>query len=140
MKYLVATDGSDESDRAVEYAAVHAEAVDAELHIGHVLSPESQLIEGELVLPGGDKALEEGERIVERGVRLAEESVDGELSPETDLLTGRPADAIAEHASVIDADAIYLGHRGLSDLRERVVGSVAKSVIDRATVPVTVVR
>ncbi len=40
---------------------------------------------------------------------------------------------------VPDADAVFVGHRGLSEERERVVGSVAKAVVDKAAVPVAVI-
>jgi hypothetical protein len=43
-------------------------------------------------------------------------------------------------ANAAGADAIFVGHRGLSEEREAVVGSVAKEVLSKATVPVTVVR
>jgi nucleotide-binding universal stress UspA family protein len=59
---------------------------------------------------------------------------------ETRLLTGSPADAVVRYADETDADAIYVGHRGQSEKRELVVGSVAKSVVDKASVPVTVIR
>jgi len=37
-------------------------------------------------------------------------------------------------------DPIYLGHRGRLERVKRVLGSVAKMIVERATVPVTVVR
>lgn len=142
MRYLVAIDGSAESDEAVRYASNHAVALDATLEIVHVLTPETKLVGGEVVLPGDDRSTERGERVLAEARRLALNAAgdDGEPAVETELLAGRPADAIARHARETDADAIYVGHRGLSDERERVVGSVAKSVLDKATVPVTVIR
>ncbi|WP_418280965.1 universal stress protein [Halorubrum sp. DTA98] len=143
MKYLVATDGSDESDDAIRYAATQAAALDATLEIVHVLTPETEVINGEIVLPGDDQSIELGERILQRARRLAVDAAadrDVDLPVDTELLAGRPANVIADHASDIGADAIYVGHRGLSEERERVVGSVAKGVVDRATVPVTVIR
>jgi nucleotide-binding universal stress UspA family protein len=84
--------------------------------------------------------MELGEQTVDQARRLAVDAVDEDLRVETELLAGRPARAIAQHASERGIDAIFVGHRGLSEERERVVGSVAKSVVDRADVPVTVVR
>ncbi len=162
MRNLVATDGSTLGDEAVLYAARHTAAFDGTLVIVHVLTPDSELIDGTIVLPGEEAAVEEGERILE-GARSVVDGIaggdggggdggggdggggdggggDGGVDVETQLLTGRPADAITEFATEIDADAIYVGHRGLSEEREQVVGSVAKSVVDKATVPVTVIR
>jgi nucleotide-binding universal stress UspA family protein len=114
----------------------------ADLTIAHTLVPETEFVDGEITLPGDDRAIERGERILRQARELATDAVeDGDgLSIETELLAGRPAHSIAAHAESVDADAIYVGHRGLSEKREQVVGSVAKSVLDRASVPVTVVR
>ena len=143
MRYLVATDGSEEADTAVRYAARQALAADAVLDIVHVLSFEAELVEGDIVLPGGERAIQIGERTLTQARHLAADVAEergDDLSVETQLLTGRPADAITDHARESGADAIYVGHRGLSEEREQVVGSVAKSVVDKATVPVTVIR
>lgn len=138
MQYLVATDGSAVSNDAVRYAAGHAAAVDATLEIVHVITSEAEFVEGGLVRPGEGTLLEEGREILDAATDLATEAADATVKGE--LLTGRPADAVVEYADESAADAIYVGHRGLSDKREQVVGSVAKTVVDRATVPVTVVR
>ncbi|MFC6716215.1 universal stress protein [Natrialbaceae archaeon GCM10025810] len=139
MKLLVATDGSGVSDTAVERAATEADAWDATLEIVHVLTPETELVDGKLVLPGEDEAIQNGERTLEQARGLAGEAAAG-VEITTELLAGRPAEAIAEHAAKTGVDGIYVGHRGLSDDRERVVGSVAKTVVDKATVPVTIVK
>lgn len=143
MRYLVATDGSEEADEAVRYAATQAVALDATLEIVHVLAPRAELVNGELVFPGGEKALDIGERTLDQAQRFASDVAGergGELTVETQLLSGRPADAITDYAEESQADAIYVGHRGLSEKQEQVTGSVAKSVVDRASVPVTVIR
>jgi len=143
MRYLVATDGSEEADDAVRYASTQANAFDATLEIVHVLTPETKLVDGDIVLAGGNRAIELGERTLQEAKGLAGDVPDGSdesLDVETQLLTGPPADAIVDHSREVDADAIYVGHRGLSEEREEVVGSVAKSVVDKATVPVTVIR
>lgn len=143
MRYLAATDGSEESDEAVRYAARHALAFDATLELVHVLTPEAEIVDGEVVLPGEAAALDVGERILEEAREVAHDSVsepDRSLQAETNLLAGRPAEAIAERAREAGVDAIYVGHRGETDERRRPLGSVAKSVVDRAEVPVTIIR
>ncbi|ERG88640.1 MAG: universal stress protein UspA related nucleotide-binding protein [halophilic archaeon J07HX5] len=141
MRYIVATDDSAASDQAVAYASRHAVALNATLEIVHVLAPDTELIDGEIVMTGGDTAYEAGQQTVKRAQRLAREHAsDTPPAVETALLTGRPADALTDHAKEIDADGLYLGHRGLDEKREQVVGSVAKSVLDKATVPVTIIR
>ena len=139
MRYIVAVDDSDESDDTVTYAADHAAALDATLELVHVVVPETELLGEELVLQGRKEATEEGHRILEEAAAHAEEGGQ-DVDVETQLLSGRPADAIVDRASETDADAVFVGHRGLSTEQEEVVGSVAKSIVSKATVPVTVVR
>ena len=144
MWYLVATDGSEISDRAIEHAAVEACARDANLRIVHVLTPEIKLVDGAIVLPGEREAIEHSQRMLERAARLATSTAaehGTEIEISTELLTGRPADAITEYAKERNVDVIFVGHRGRADSDvDRGSGSVAKSVVDKASVPVTVVR
>ena len=141
MSYLVATDGSTESDDAVRYAARHAVAFDETLIIAHVLTPDSELVDGTIILPGEEAAVEAGEDVLANAESLAETAAgDASVDVETELLTGRPPDAITDYAAEANVTAIYVGHRGLSEAHEHVVGSVAKSVVDKADVPVTVIR
>jgi len=143
MHYLVATDGSDVSELAVEHAASDASVWGAPLEIVHVLAPKAELVEGEIVLPGGDKAIQQGTRILDSARKTASgvaEDYDADIEITTELLSGNPPESITGYAEESDARRIYVGHRGLSAEREEVVGSVAKTVLDKATVPVTVVR
>lgn len=139
MRYLVATDGSEESTYAVSYAAKHAASFGATLEIVHVITPETELVDGEIVFQGQDSAMDEGHRTLEAAMERAAD-VDATLEIETQLLTGRPADAITERASAAAVDAIYVGHRGLAEKQEQVVGSVAKNIVSKSPVPVTVVK
>ncbi|AXR78733.1 universal stress protein [Natrarchaeobaculum sulfurireducens] len=143
MTFLVATDGSAVSDTAVEHAAHEASTWETSLQVVHVLTPETEFVDGNLVLPGEAEAIEHGERTLEQAEQVAAETAadhDTEIEIETELLAGRPAESIAEYAEKADVRGIYVGHRGFSDKREQVVGSVAKTVVDKATVPVTIIK
>lgn len=140
MRYIVATDGSEESTEAVEYAAEHAAVFDATLEIVTAITPETEILDGELVLQKTSEAADEGERTLEDAGERANDAVSADLTVETTLLTGRPAEAIAGRGADVGADAIFVGHRALSPKQEEVVGSVAKSLVSKADVPVTVVR
>jgi len=134
-------DGSTESDKAIRYAARQAVAFYETLVIAHVLNARLGAHRWDAHPPGEEAAVEAGEDILSNARRLADEAVgDESIDIETQLLTGRPADAITGYAREQPVDAIYVGHRGLSEEREQVVGSVAKSVVDKANVPVTVIR
>jgi nucleotide-binding universal stress UspA family protein len=141
MRYIVATDGSEESNDAVTYAATHAATFEKTLEIVHVITLDTEIVDGEIIMQGQETAAEKGHRTLERAAEVARDAMSPEdLDIETQLLTGRPATAVADRANAADAGAIFVGHRGLSEEREAVVGSVAKEIVSKATVPVTVVR
>jgi len=91
MHYVVATDGSTVSNKAVRYAAEHAAAMEVTLEIVHVIAPETTFVDGELVQPSEAKLLDDGREILDRARDLATDTAD--VTVETELLTGRPADA-----------------------------------------------
>ncbi|MCC3375959.1 universal stress protein [Cohnella sp. REN36] len=59
---------------------------------------------------------------------------------EVSVLTGIPAPAILAHAAERNCDLIVMGSRGLTTIREIMLGSVSHHVVQRATVPVLVVK
>ena len=138
MGYLVGTDGSPVSETAVAHAATLAAQANESLTIVHVLTPKTILLDGKLVLPGEKEALEWGEETINRAVRIAQEEAET-VSVQTELLTGRPAEAITDHAAAMGSTGIIVGHRG-DDVEYDRVGSVAKTVVDKASVPVTIVK
>jgi len=149
MKFLVATDGSDVSDEALTYAIDLAEAVDGSVTVVHVANPNvyaeggDEPIEtaadadGRLVAESVEAAGQRGQELLDEAVELASEQGFG---VEATLLYGDPVREITDFAEETGADTIVLGHRGRSDRVGPLVGSTAKSVVERATVPVTVVR
>jgi nucleotide-binding universal stress UspA family protein len=88
--------------------------------------------------PGWQRRVDE-ERL--RGTELLEEAVeqlpDG-VDYSTELLDGPAADAIVKVADTRDADAIYVGSRGLGRVRA-VLGSVSHDVLHLSSRPVVVV-
>jgi nucleotide-binding universal stress UspA family protein len=147
MEYLVAVDGSESSTHALEHAIEFASRADAALRIVYAVEPRV-LVEGEEAPTNAAV----GERIYTEDIEVAEdrgedvlagavETVEAAgLSVGTELLYGDPVDSIAEYAAAEDVDGIVVGHRGLSNQVERMVGSVAKGLVENATVPVTVVK
>jgi len=140
MSYLVATDGSTESDKAIRYAARRV-AFLRDAGDRPRVNARLGAHRWDAHPPGRGRRPSLARDILSNARRLADEAVgDESIDIETQLLTGRPADAITGYAREQPVDAIYVGHRGLSEEREQVVGSVAKSVVDKANVPVTVIR
>ncbi|WP_343161451.1 universal stress protein [Natrialba sp. INN-245] len=88
--------------------------------------------------------LESIDDVERRGLDLLEDTADVAAEHgrdvETELLYGDPVTEIADYADEKGFDAIFVSHRGRSERIDAMIGSVAKSLVERATVPVTVVR
>jgi len=148
MRLLVAVDGSEPSEAALDHALSLADATGGSVTAVHAVDPSVYATPG--ADPGGGPeeradrfVVESVEDAEERGHRLLDEVADaGEAADAavgTELLRGDPREVIPAMAAREGFDGLVVGHRGLPDHRERVLGSVAKSFVERSTVPVTVV-
>jgi nucleotide-binding universal stress UspA family protein len=153
MNFLVAVDGSDASDAAVDHVAELAERLDARVTVVHAVDPS-------VVVEGGDEPVsytEADDMIVQEPVEDAEARAqavldaaaerlrEADVDVETVLLYGDPIEAIPDYAGAGEDgetpfDGLFVGHRGLSERYESMVGSVAKALVEHSPVPVTVVR
>jgi len=148
MELLVAVDGSEESDRALAYATDIATATDGSITLIHVIEPDVHDAGGgepispsdrrdRLVIDSLDAAEEQGRAIVDEAIEFAAgrgQTVSGELR------YGQPAKVISEFAENGEFETLYVGHRGRSERTIEFLGSVARDVVERTTLPVTVVK
>lgn len=149
MRILVALDGSRESNLALTRAMEIADATDGSLTAVHAIDPavhdeggsepitEPGDADDRLILQSVDDAEDRGLAILEDAEERAAELG---LSIETELLYGEPVRAITEYVESSAYDAVVVGHQGRSARAESMLGSVAKGIVERAPVPVTVVR
>ena len=56
------------------------------------------------------------------------------------MITGRPAQAIVEHATTDGFDLIVMGTHGRTGLSHVVMGSIAERVVQKAPCPVLTVK
>lgn len=143
MRYLVAIDGSDASDAAVTHACTLVERTDGTVSLVHAVEPDvyddgGPTHDTDRLVQSVDEAEERGERVLSEAADAVEAR--GVTVEATHLLYGDPTTEIPDLAAEEGYDGIVVGHRGLSDRYERVLGSVAKGLIGRTDVPVTVVR
>ena len=164
---VVATDGSDHANRAMEVGAKLASACGARLTVIHV-APKYVPIEvaeksnnlpqevkdeiqriydgmGGLALsayatvPAPQSAIEFlGNAILDRADNVAHENGIQQVSRV--LVFGNAAEEIVTEAEKAKADLITIGTRGLSDLRGLVMGSVSHKVIHLASCPCITVK
>jgi nucleotide-binding universal stress UspA family protein len=147
-KILVAVDGSEPSNDALDYAIDIAEKYgSAEVQLVHVIQNISSI-----VYTGGaglepiwigslsDDLEKSGKLILEDAKKKIKEKKAKIKKVSTKLLHGNPADEIVKLAKDGKFDLIVIGSRGLSGVKELILGSVSSKVVNHATVPVLVVK
>ena len=136
---LVPVDGSDASARAAAWAATYAAARGAELILLHVHAARGSET---LALGALDAAqIEEAERrIAGPSFDKARAAIGAAAVARTLVSIGDPAEEIVALARRERASLIVMGSRGLSPVRELLLGSVSEKVIRHADCAVTVVR
>jgi nucleotide-binding universal stress UspA family protein len=139
-KLLVAFDGSECAVRALRYAAAIAQEY-PKVSICLVTVNE------ELTYQGTDPSvpytafLEAQAAYSAKIVQEGEELLKGAgLSCTTEIATGHIATTIADRADALGCDGIVMGTRGMTALRNLVLGSVATKVIHVSQLPVTLVK
>ena len=133
---LVGHDGSRDAETAFEDALDLAALARARLSVVSIASPPEPPTEVET------------QAAIELATRHYEELFDGlrrqaqerNVTLETHVLIGHPADQILKAAARYGADMIVVGHRGRSVIRDWVSGSTSRRVFTHATCPVLVVR
>jgi nucleotide-binding universal stress UspA family protein len=153
-KVLVPTEGSPLSTKAVEGAVT--DYPDADVVVRHVMDP---IGSGPSVLDVGGPKFDDGappgsvtseywEEWHERATDRAEEvfsdaralAAEYGRDVETVLEFGKPEDVVLRYADEHDVDRIVMGGHCRTGAERFLLGSVAETVIRRASVPVMVVR
>ena len=139
---LVATDGSDDSDAAVEAALDLAHDTSGRLLVLSVV-PEGSATAGD----GADASAPEADRddqvvvdATDRANDVVDHAVEWGLEATPLVWEGEPAEAILAAATSEGADIIVIGSSGKSGVGRMLMGSVTDDVVRRAVIPVMVVR
>jgi nucleotide-binding universal stress UspA family protein len=132
---VVATDGSDSVNRAVDVAIDLAEKFDAEIHVLSVIDASEVDASPEQLREELRTALE---TTADAALASVEERTDGDVA--TAVREGRPASEICEYAREVDADVVATGTRGRHGENRLLLGSVAERVVRRSPAPVLTVR
>jgi nucleotide-binding universal stress UspA family protein len=139
-RVLVPIDGSEQSDVALNHAL--EEFSDDDITVLHVIDPADAGYTAPVGIPGGSEEWYEGAQEEAQTLFDEAQAVAGEygvtLGTATDM--GRPAGTIVEYAEDEEFDHIVMGSHGRSGVSRILLGSVAETVVRRATIPVTVVR
>jgi len=138
-RILVATDFSDGSQQALEYALRIAEKFDSELTLVHVWEAPSYAYATDLYLPVDVMASLEGAAVarLEQATTELKARFPGAKSR---LHTGSPWQEVLGAATEVKADLIVMGTHGRRGLERALLGSVAERVVRMSRVPVLTVH
>jgi len=136
---LVALDGSVLAEAALAEAL---DIFDCRVTLLNVVTPlDSSMSEGGVLETGGARREAAHERAEQVLARAREQAADLDRTVETAVETGDPAEAILGFVEESDIDHVVLGSHGEDGgLPERLLGTVATTVVSEAPVTVTVVR
>jgi nucleotide-binding universal stress UspA family protein len=138
---VAATDGSEESLRAVDWAAREAVLRGAPLRIVSAAALLPRMIGGHAMLPDHDTAADTTRKHRDQVLAAATERASKtapELHIDADHLDGSAAEAVTEAGS--DALMLVVGSRGNGAFAALVLGSVSRYAATHAACPVVVVR
>ncbi|MDI6655258.1 MAG: universal stress protein [Candidatus Hydrothermarchaeota archaeon] len=139
MKILAATDGSNCSERAVNFASKLASESKSKITIVYAV-PKLPPTREELVKLlkkqlGSEK--EAGNKYLQKGKKIAEKFG---AKTETKLLEGNPVEEILKEAKNGRHDLIVVGSYGKGVINKFLLGSVSSKLLHLSRIPVLVVR
>jgi YjbE family integral membrane protein len=139
QRVLVAVDASDNAARAVDYVInlrkQHPDLAVEVVNVQRDVSGDVSRFIARETLQGYHQ--EQGEQ----ATRRAKAMLDAASIPyAVKLLTGKPWEAIAQHAVAARCDHVILGSRGLGSYTGALLGSIAQGVAGHSPVPVIIVK
>lgn len=139
-RILIATDGSENAEKAASYGMNLAKTACAEVHALYVISTQQAVITR--TVKGWSEGLEEyltdkGRAAICDVEKMGEEAG---VKVKSVFLKGIPADEILEYAHENNIDLIVMGTHGLTGIKKFLIGSVAEKVVRHSKVPVMVIR
>lgn len=136
-RILVPIDFSETSEAALRYGIALARAFKARLHLLHV--PEHPGEAAETEYPIGLFETMHGAAHDRLGSLLTETQTH-ELQPKCAMRIGKPSEAIVAYATEQAVDLIVMGTHGRDGVARVLIGSVAETVVRRASCPVLIVH
>jgi nucleotide-binding universal stress UspA family protein len=144
---LVPIDGAENAERTLDFALGLAEKFGSDITILNVseVLPMGVVPEASTAYYVGDMALfakdlrKIHEEILSKAVSYAKASKP-DLVVSSVLIEGDPGAEIVNFAKERQFEAIVVGHKGLSKMSERVLGSTSEKVAHLAPCPVVIVR
>ena len=138
---LFATDFSEGSDYAFQYALSLAKQFDSKLLVIHIINEPVDLRGFYVPHISFDKLEEEIEQGAQKLMeQFCRKHMQGFENFETFVLPGIPYDEIIKKATEFDADLIIMGTHGRTGLDHVLFGSTAEKVVRKSSIPVMTIR
>jgi nucleotide-binding universal stress UspA family protein len=138
MAILIAYDGSDPAQAAVEHAV--AEHPDEELVLLHVVETARGTLDAtvNMIQEALKKRQTKAKETITDEITALLEDEDVEYT--TEIVLGDPVRDTVEYAEANDIDQIIVGNHGRNGASRILLGNVAEGIVRRSPVTVTVVR
>jgi nucleotide-binding universal stress UspA family protein len=136
QRILIATDGSDRAQAAVEEGVALARSVGAAVSFVTVRHTAGDLFGDPLYQERLTGQLRRAREAIGRAEAVAERM---EVESEAEILEGDPVECIVRAARARNADLLVVGSRGHGAVTSALIGSVSHGLVTRSTVPVLVV-
>ncbi len=137
-RIVIGTDGSPRAQEAVEFGLEIAAQEGADVFVVHVLLPVDPLVREETNRTVSHPLLTaEDDPVLRHAAELAAERV---VTCNPKLLVGLPEDELLALAREVDAGLVVVGSRGRGSVKEALLGSVSRGVLNRADRPVLIVK
>lgn len=149
-RILVALDGSEPADKALDFALDLAEKYSAEIVLLSVIPPVA--VPTTVYAASGARTLapvvtekhlkeveDRYEKVLSEALKKANE-IKPSLNVSTKLVEGRPSERIVETAKEGSFDIVVMGSRGLGGIKGFFLGSASDRVADEAACPVLIVK
>jgi nucleotide-binding universal stress UspA family protein len=138
MKILLATDGSENSDRATKFLPNLYLSSDDEITVLHVIS-DVPFKDDVASYYASLKQLKQeiAPKIIESTVNILKA---GNAKTSTSVIDGYPAKGIIDVAEDLNIDMIVMGAKGLKGIKALLIGSVTRSVAINSLKPVLIIK
>ena len=140
-KILYATDFSESSAPACDYALTLAKLANAEVHVLHVIGEFSDRRKS-MIQPEAMALLEREVEVqsLKDMEEFCSEKFAGAITYATEVVMGIPFQEIIKKAGELSADLIVVGTHGRTGMEHVIVGSTAERIVRRSKIPVLTVR
>jgi nucleotide-binding universal stress UspA family protein len=141
MRLVIGDDGSRQSQAVVAEVCRRRWRPNTEVSVISVVGPSTPEDEDTAFTPSSPGAPVFGRRHLQEVLEQASKQLaQAGLTPATAIREGDPADVLASEAEQRQADAIFIGARGLGFIESLLLGSVSSRVVRQAYCTVEVVR